>query len=116
MSSGPNLAPLVDEILDRCGSLFHSPSPSLVLFLLRSTMLSDPTHYPPGLRLTPEAIQRLIDHVVQRVTALDDPELETIKMQLAFDTINKDEIRDRENDAEVKREKKKKFNKNLKKS
>lgn len=63
-----------------------------------------PRHrYKPSNGLSPEDLARLIDTCVARLSRTDDPGLETIKLQFAFDQVNREELKDRERDAEAKR-------------
>ena len=75
---------IVTQIVERCKG---TVSRALVTFVTRVVIENDPIRYPPESELDPEAVEALIATTVDRISEKDSPAMETIKMQVAFDSL-----------------------------
>eukprot|EP00618_Florenciella_parvula_P018407 CAMPEP_0119541528 /NCGR_PEP_ID=MMETSP1344-20130328/53009_1 /TAXON_ID=236787 /ORGANISM="Florenciella parvula, Strain CCMP2471" /LENGTH=408 /DNA_ID=CAMNT_0007585517 /DNA_START=142 /DNA_END=1365 /DNA_ORIENTATION=- len=77
---------VVREICAGCASKGYRVSEILAAFIARTVLESNPNEFSLDSSLSNSDVNKLIDYSIQRLMERDNPSLETIKMQVGFDT------------------------------
>jgi hypothetical protein len=83
---------IVTEITFMCRLKNITVSDTLAAFVAHSIVLEHANLFPLDKELNESDVQDLVRMAVERLLAVDSPSLETIKMQVAFDTSKLDEV------------------------
>jgi hypothetical protein len=76
---------IVFEIADRCSRRRIPINDMLAAFVAKTVILESPERFQLDRALKPEDIEELVGLAVDRLSKEDDPPLETLRMQVAFD-------------------------------
>ncbi len=82
---------IVQEIVFMCRVRGVTVSDTLGAFMARAVVLENPVQFPLNKELNETDVQELIRMSTERLLETDSPPLETVKMQVAFDTARVDE-------------------------
>ena len=77
---------IVFEIADRCSRRRIPVNDMLAAFVAKSVILESPDRFQLDSALKPEDVEELVNLAVDRLGKEDDPSLETLRMQVAFDS------------------------------
>lgn len=89
---------IVQSITSKCASFGCEVSETLAAFIARTVVFDNKDEFRMDKDMTEDDINRLVQLSVEQLLQVDSPSLETIKMQVAFDTIfvqKEEEIEDR---------------------
>jgi len=86
MSSDEIVASVVSDIVAACAKRGRSVSETLAAFVARTVILDERSKFQLDRELSEQGLDSLVDACVKRLGDADSPSLETIKMQVAFDT------------------------------
>ena len=81
-----DIAAVVREICTGCAQKGYRVSEILAAFIARTVLESNPREFSLDSSLSNSDVNKLIDYAIQRLMERDSPSLETIKMQVGFDT------------------------------
>ena len=77
---------IVFEIADRCSRRRVPINDMLAAFVAKTVILESPDQFQLDQALKPEDVEKLVELAVDRLSKEDDPSLETLRMQVAFDS------------------------------
>jgi len=78
---------IVFEIADRCSRRKIPINDMLAAFVAKTVILESPWSFQLDHALLPEDVEELVNLAVDRLSKEDDPSLETLRMQVAFDSV-----------------------------
>ena len=85
------IARIVSEIQFLCRMHHHDVNPTLAAFIARAVVLENATQFPLDKELNEKDVKDLIKLSTERLLESDSPSLETVKMQVGFDTARVEE-------------------------
>lgn len=77
---------VVKDICQGCAGRGQRVPPVLAAFIARTILENDPVLFSPDSDLSSEGIETLIRMAISKLCEKDAPALETIKMQVTFDS------------------------------
>lgn len=77
---------VVREIRRACSERGEAVSELLAAFIVQAVLKANPRDFPPNQPLEADALERLLQLSVARLLERDSPSLETIKLQVGFDS------------------------------
>jgi hypothetical protein len=77
---------IVFEISNRCQRRKIPTTDMLAAFMAKAVILENPEQYQLDRALSQEDVEGLVNAAVERLSQEDDPSLETLRMQVAFDS------------------------------
>lgn len=77
---------VISEIIQGCAARGHAVTEALATYMARVIVENDPVRFPPDGELGPGEVVVLIELAVERLCEPDAPAMQTIKMQVGFDS------------------------------
>lgn len=97
---------VVDEIVQGCKDQRLTVSPLLAAFVARTILEGDSVSFALEKELSDDDVNKVIDMSIARLLERDSPSLETVKMQVGFDSSHvtaEERVRNRRERAEEKK-------------